>query len=130
MQSFDYQKVYSLQEAFDAASASKGTSVFMAGGTDLLVQIKEGKRQPQGIIDVKGISEMDGVVISGDECFIGALTSIRTLETSLSILGEGATSRSGCCQAGFRSGQAQGDDRGKPLQRFALRRYGPGASGP
>ena len=85
MQSFDYQKVYSLREAFDAASASKGTSVFMAGGTDLLIQIKEGKRQLQGIIDVKGISEMDGVVITGGECFIGSLTSIRTLETSLSI---------------------------------------------
>jgi CO/xanthine dehydrogenase FAD-binding subunit len=85
MQSFDYQKVYRLREAFDAASASKGASVFMAGGTDLLIQIKEGKRQLQGIIDVKGISEMDGVVITGGECFIGSLTSIRTLETSLSI---------------------------------------------
>jgi len=85
MQSFDYQKVYSLQEALDAASASKGASVFMAGGTDLLVQIKEGKKRLQGIIDVKGISEMDGVVITGSECSIGALTSIRTLETSLSI---------------------------------------------
>ena len=85
MQSFDYQKVYSLREAFDAASASKGASVFMAGGTDLLIQIKEGKRQLQGIIDVKGISEMNGVVITGGECFIGSLTNIRTLETSLSI---------------------------------------------
>jgi carbon-monoxide dehydrogenase medium subunit len=85
MQSFVYQKVYSLQEALDAASASKGASVFMAGGTDLLVQIKEGKKRLQGIIDVKGISEMDGVVIKGGECSIGALTSIRILETSLSI---------------------------------------------
>jgi len=85
MQSFDYQKVYSLREALDAASASKGASVFMAGGTDLLIQIKEGKRRVQGIIDVKGISEMDGVVFTGGECFVGSLTSIRTLETSLSI---------------------------------------------
>ena len=85
MQSFDYQRVYSLQEALDAASASKGASVFMAGGTDLLVQIKEGKRRPQGIIDVKGISEMDGVVITGDECSIGSLTRIRTLERSQSV---------------------------------------------
>jgi CO/xanthine dehydrogenase FAD-binding subunit len=59
MQSFDYQKVYSLQEALDAASASKGASVFLAGGTDLLVQIKEGKKQPRGVIDVKGVHEMD-----------------------------------------------------------------------
>ncbi len=85
MQSFDYQKVYSLREALDAASASKGASVFMAGGTDLLVQIKEGKKRPKGIIDLKGISEMDGVEITGDECSIGALTSIRILERSLSL---------------------------------------------
>jgi len=82
MQSFDYRKVYSLKEALDAASAAKGASVFMAGGTDLLVQIKEGKKRLQAVIDLKGIPEMDGVMITGDECTIGALTSIRTLETS------------------------------------------------
>jgi carbon-monoxide dehydrogenase medium subunit len=86
MQSFDYRKVCSLQEAFDAASATKGASVFMAGGTDLLIQIKQGKKQPQGVIDVKGISEMDGVRITEDECSIGALTSIRALETSPDVL--------------------------------------------
>jgi CO/xanthine dehydrogenase FAD-binding subunit len=85
MQSFDYQKVYSLQEALDAASASKGASVFLAGGTDLLVQIKEGKKQPRGVIDVKGVHEMAGLTLSGNGLSIGALTSIRTLETSLSV---------------------------------------------
>src|SRR4030042_5016345 len=85
MQSFDYQKVYSLQEAFDAASASKGASAFLAGGTDLLVQIKGGKKQPRCVIDVKGVHEMAGLTLSGDGLSIGALTSIRTLETSLSV---------------------------------------------
>jgi len=83
MQSFDYQKVYSLQDALD--KASKGGSVFIAGGTDLLVQIKEGKIRPQRIIDVKGIHEMEGLAISGDEFSIGALTCIRSLETSPSV---------------------------------------------
>ncbi len=82
MQSFVYQKVHTLKDALDAASASKGTSVFMAGGTDLLVQIKEGKIQPKRVIDVKGIGEMDGLTASEDELSIGALTSIRTLEKS------------------------------------------------
>ena len=86
MHSFDYKKVYSLQEGLEAASASKGASIFIAGGTDLLVQIKEGKIRPQCVIDVKGIHEMNGLAISGDEFSIGALTCIRTLETSPSIL--------------------------------------------
>ncbi|MDI7261315.1 MAG: xanthine dehydrogenase family protein subunit M [Thermodesulfobacteriota bacterium] len=84
MQFFNYQKVFSLQEALDAASET--VSVFLAGGTDLLVQIKEGKRRPQCVIDLKGIREMDGLRISGDEFSIGALTSIRALETSPSAL--------------------------------------------
>jgi CO/xanthine dehydrogenase FAD-binding subunit len=84
MRTFGYQKVYSLQEAFDAAS-SKEASVFMAGGTDLLVRIKQGKTHPQQVIDVKGIPEMDGLAISGDKFSIGALTCIRTLETASSV---------------------------------------------
>jgi len=87
MRHFDYEKVDSLKEAFDAASASQGGSVFMAGGTDLLVQIKEGKIQPQRVIDVKGIHEMDGLSVTGDALSIGSLTTIRTLETS-SVTGE------------------------------------------
>jgi CO/xanthine dehydrogenase FAD-binding subunit len=88
MQSFNYQHVQSLQGALDAASASNGTSVYLAGGTDLLVQIKEGKIRPQFVIDVKGVHEMTGVAISGDEFSIGALTCVRILETSPSVLKE------------------------------------------
>jgi carbon-monoxide dehydrogenase medium subunit len=82
MRQFDYEKVGSLKEAFDAVSASQGDSVFIAGGTDLLVQIKEGKIRPRRVIDVKGIHEMDGLSGPGDELSIGSLTTIRTLETS------------------------------------------------
>ena len=54
----------------------------MAGGTDLLVQIKEGQIQPQRVIDVKGIHEIDGLSVPGEALSIGSLTTIRTLETS------------------------------------------------
>ena len=84
MQSFDYQKVHSLQEALDVASSREG-SVFLAGGTDLLVQIKQGKRVPHHVIDVKGIHEMDGLAISENACSIGALTTIRALEIVPSV---------------------------------------------
>jgi carbon-monoxide dehydrogenase medium subunit len=82
MRRFDYEKVDSLREACDAVSASKGGSVFMAGGTDLLVQIKAGKIQPQRVIDVKGIPDMDGLSVPEDALLIGSLATIRTLETS------------------------------------------------
>jgi CO/xanthine dehydrogenase FAD-binding subunit len=84
MQSFDYHKAYSLQEALDAAS-SREALAFLAGGTDLLVQIKQGKRLPQHVIDVKGIREIDGMAISENACSIGALTTIRALETDPAV---------------------------------------------
>jgi len=90
MRSFIYEKVDSLKEAFDAVSASQGGSVFMAGGTDLLVQIKEGQIQPERVIDVKGIQEIDGLSVPGDALSIGSLTTIRTLETSPLISGKAA----------------------------------------
>ncbi len=86
MHSFEYQKVYSLKEASNIASTLKGETAFMAGGTDLLVQIKEGEKRPRYVIDLKEIHEMNGIKISDDHLSIGALTSIRTLEKSPLIL--------------------------------------------
>ncbi len=86
MHTFDYQRVNSLQEALDAASAARGTAVFMAGGTDLLVRVKNGNVLPERIIDIKGIREMDGCEAGPDEFSMGSLISMRTLETSLSVL--------------------------------------------
>ena len=84
MQTFDYDKVYSPQEAFDAAS-SREAAVFLAGGTDLLVQMKQGKRLPRHVIDVKNIREMGGLAVSENVCSIGALTTVRTVETAASV---------------------------------------------
>jgi len=82
MQSFEYRKVYSFQEALEVVSASKGDSAFLAGGTDLLVQIKDGRKRPRYVVDVKGLQEARGLTFSTEALSIGALTSIRTLETS------------------------------------------------
>jgi len=84
MQSLDYKSVRELQEAFDAAA--KGNSAFLAGGTDLLVQIKTGKKRPQSVIDLKGLRGMDGISVSKDQLSIGALTLIRAVETSPEVL--------------------------------------------
>jgi carbon-monoxide dehydrogenase medium subunit len=82
MHPFVYQKVITLEEAFDAYLNSNSPTVFMAGGTDLIVQIKEGIIRPQRVIDIKGIPKMDGFSISDNEFSIGSLTTVRTLETS------------------------------------------------
>jgi CO/xanthine dehydrogenase FAD-binding subunit len=82
MHHFDYQRISTLREAFDAVWDSKGSSVFMAGGTDLLVKIKEGIIRPLRVIDMKGIRETQGFSTTEGEFSVGSLTTIRTLETS------------------------------------------------
>jgi carbon-monoxide dehydrogenase medium subunit len=57
----------------------------MAGGTDVLVKIKKGGLRPLLVIDMKGIPGMEGFSISRDRFSIGALTRIRTLETSSEV---------------------------------------------
>lgn len=82
MHNFEYQKVFSLAEAYNVFADSGGTSSYMAGGTDLLVQIKEGTIGPQRVIDVKGIPDLDACDASEVEFTIGSLTTVRNLETS------------------------------------------------
>ena len=86
MHDFDYQQVFTLKEASDAVSDSDGAAVFMAGGTDVLVKIKKGALKPLRVIDVKGIRDMEGFSISENRFSIGALTRIRTLETSPEVM--------------------------------------------
>ena len=55
----------------------------LAGGTDLLVEMCEGRTRPEYLVDIKGLKELKGVTVSGDGVVvIGALTTLRALERS------------------------------------------------
>lgn len=54
-------------------------SAIMAGGTDLLVQIKKDRKKPSAVIDIKAIEEFKGIYEQDDFVFIGALTTITEL---------------------------------------------------
>lgn len=79
---FEYERASSIKEAIEMFNSKKDRAAYMAGGTDLLVQIKKGKKRPEFVIDLKGIKEMNGILLNDDSIVIGALTSIRTLECS------------------------------------------------
>jgi carbon-monoxide dehydrogenase medium subunit len=55
----------------------------LAGGTDLMVQMEEGRTRPEYIVDIKDLEELKGVAFSESGLLvIGALTTLRSLETS------------------------------------------------
>ena len=61
MQSFDYVAPKSTEEVATLLAGKNGDARILAGGTDLIVQLREGRRNAKIIIDVKNISELTQV---------------------------------------------------------------------
>ncbi len=57
MKEIEYLAPTSLDEAYAALQNGK-TSAFLAGGTDIIVQLREGRKQVDQLIDVKHIAEL------------------------------------------------------------------------
>jgi CO/xanthine dehydrogenase FAD-binding subunit len=74
MKSFEYYKPLSLEEAWELR-AKIPDSLFIAGGTDVLVSIKNNEFRPQALISLRSIPGLAGIE-TGDTARIGALTTI------------------------------------------------------
>jgi CO/xanthine dehydrogenase FAD-binding subunit len=57
----------------------------LAGGTDLIVEMREGRTRPEYLVDIKGLEDLKGVTVSGGLIVIGALTTLRVIERSAII---------------------------------------------
>ena len=74
MSEIQYQSAKTVKEAVKMMQAAKGKGYVLAGGTDLLVQMKSGARAPGVIVDVKKIPEMVSVTEKKGAYTIGAAT--------------------------------------------------------
>ena len=75
---FDYHKPKTMSEALRLLSKDKGSCV-LAGGTDLLVWMKEGLRAPKTVVDVKGIPGLGGLELSTGALRVGACMTFSEL---------------------------------------------------
>ena len=67
---------HTLDEAIGAYAAAQGAARILAGGTDLLVQMRNGVVRPGTIIDIKGIAELTSIAQAADGgFFLGAAAS-------------------------------------------------------
>jgi len=78
---FAYLRPNSLKEAL-ALLAENLDAKILAGGTNLLVDMKLGKAAPAKVIDITFVPEMRGIEERSDGVWIGALTTIRELAVS------------------------------------------------
>ena len=75
---FEYLEPKSLKEATQALM-STSRAVLLAGGTDLLVNMKHRVVEPDLVIDLKAISKLDGISFGKEGLRIGACTSLHDL---------------------------------------------------
>ncbi|MBL6717298.1 MAG: FAD binding domain-containing protein [Pseudomonadales bacterium] len=75
MQGFAYEAPSSLDALRARLAAAQGAGELtqvLAGGTDLLVQMKQGQRAPGLILDIKRVGETQALTVDGDWLTIGA----------------------------------------------------------
>lgn len=78
---FEYKRAHSVVEALFCFQKSAGEAAYLAGGTDLIPRLKLGLKKPRTVVDLKGIEEMYGVREDEEGVKIGALTTLKVLES-------------------------------------------------
>ncbi len=76
MHRFEYFKPQTVQEAITLMEKFKGEAIYVAGGTDVMVQVRQKKVQPKALISLRNIKELsyrDGPVL-------GSATTHREIE--------------------------------------------------
>jgi len=79
IQGFDYLEPASLDEAIGFSEASDNGARLLAGGTNLVVDMKMERAAPQALINIARLSELRGIREFDGGLQIGALTTIREL---------------------------------------------------
>ena len=68
-----YQKPVTVDEALGFLSSAQGTTAVIGGGTDLLLDIRQGRHQPVDVmVDIAGVNEMCTLKLDGDMIYLGA----------------------------------------------------------
>jgi len=70
-----FAKPNTIAEAVDCLSNTKNGAKILAGGTDLLVQLRSGNLNTGAIVDIKNISEVRRITVEKDGFRIGAAVS-------------------------------------------------------
>ncbi len=98
MNPFEFVEPESLEEAVSLLAEGSGRAEVIAGGTDLLSELKDGLRRPRRLVSLAGIEELGGVrweeegVRLGASVTLGSLVDDDRLGEEYPILGEAARS--------------------------------------
>jgi len=86
MRSLEYFRPKTLEEAISLMESYGDAARYIAGGTDVMVKIKEKKIAPEFLISLRHIDGLNHIAFDEDGCLrIGSLTTHRSLELSAPI---------------------------------------------
>ena len=109
MKTFSYHKPETLDEAITLLHAHGENASILAGGTDLLVQLKKRERTVAHVVDIKAIPALDEIMVGkGGEIYLGSLVTMQALSESRVLRGGAmilaeAASKLGSFQIGNRA---------------------------
>ena len=76
----EYLRPTNLSQALKALAEASGPVLPIAGGTDLLLDLEQGRHSPvHTLVDVTSIAEMTALEVRGDELFVGAAVAVNRI---------------------------------------------------
>jgi len=79
---FEYLRPTTINEAISLHETYGTQAKYIAGGTDVMVKIKEAKLRPQYVISLNGLKGLDHIIQEKGELRIGSMVTHRMLELS------------------------------------------------
>lgn len=90
----------SLQDAIAMAKAEGTSARFIAGGTDLIIQVRKSGVWPETIINLQRVNGIGEIASQGGKFTLGALVTHRQIESEESFLGALVALRESACVVG------------------------------
>ncbi len=82
MRTFEYARPDTLADAVALLAGHGAAARPLAGGTDLIIRLRDGSIRPEVVVDVKGIRELDAAIRqTGDRVVIGARAVMTDIAT-------------------------------------------------
>jgi xanthine dehydrogenase YagS FAD-binding subunit len=86
MRAFEHASPTSTDQAIGLLGTSWGQAEILAGGTDLLALMKDDVVHPKRLVNIKGITELNGVKPGREGLRIGALTTLGDIADNAEII--------------------------------------------
>lgn len=86
MHSFELLIPKNIPELVESLKKATENTKILAGGTDLVISLREGKIKPDIIIDISGVSEIDYIKEDDENILIGALTTFTEIAENQSVV--------------------------------------------